>query len=147
MENANECLLRVRISRLMSRAGRIKNLAIETLLAAALVTGFVVYLFKSHSDGQRDWRWFAQIGNTAIVFGYIISWFRHAWKRLSFWTVVGTLLFIHGAAYILILKRIQHLGLVYYALFDALEMVIFTRILSALAPKEEQPRMRGTGAD
>jgi hypothetical protein len=154
MENTNGWLLRVRFSRLMSRAGRIKNLAIETLVAAALVTGFVVYLFKSQGggqraagSGQRDWKWFVQIGNTAIVFGYIISWFRHAWKRLSFWTVVGALLLIHGAAYVLILRRIQHLGLVYYALFDALELVIFTRILSALAPKEEQPRIRGTGAD
>jgi hypothetical protein len=131
----------------MSRASRIRDLAIETLLAAGLVTGFVAYLFMSHSGRQRDWTSLVQIGNTAIVFGFIISWFRHAWKRLSFWTVVGALLLVHAAAYILALRRIEHLGLVYYALFDGLEISFFTRILSNLAPKEEQPRIRGTGAD
>jgi hypothetical protein len=113
----------------------------------ALVTGFVVYLFKSHSDRQRDWTSFVQIANTAIVFGFLISWCRHAWRRLSFWTVVGALLFIHAAVYVFIFRRMQHLGLIYYAVFDAFELAFFTRILLDLAPKEEHPRVRGTGAD
>lgn len=127
----------------MSRASRIKGLAIETIFAVALVTCFVVYLFKSHSGGQRDWTSFVQIANTAIVFGFLISWCRHAWRRLSFWAVVGALLFIHVAVYVVVFRRIQHLGLVYYGLFDALEIAFFTRILLHLVPTEEQPRVPG----
>jgi hypothetical protein len=123
----------------MSRSSRIRDLAIETLIAVTVVTGFVVYLFESHSGKQRDWTSFVQIGNTAIVFGFLISWFRHAWRRLSFWTVIGALLFVHVAVYVFVFRHIQHLGLVYYALFDVLEIVVFTRILVNLTPSTERP--------
>ena len=132
----------IRSSNLMSLTKRIRDIAIETLVAVALVAAFVVYEIKTHSGTSRDWTPIVQIGNTALVFGYVISWFRFAWRRTVFWVVIGTLLFGHAAVYVFILGRIEHLPLAYYALLDAIEFALFGRILGNLTAKEYDRTVR-----
>jgi hypothetical protein len=127
----------------MGLAKRIRNIAIETSIAVVLVTAFVVYLFKSHSGGNRNWTPIVQIGNTAIVFGFLIPWFRHAWGRAIFWAALGALLMGHAAMYVFVIGPIRRLPLASYALLNVIELVIFTVILGKLIGRAgEQPLTR-----
>jgi hypothetical protein len=116
---------------------RIRDIAIETAVAVALVTAFVVYLFRSHSGGDRNWTPIVQIGNTAIVFGFLVPWFRHAWGRVTFWAALSALLLGHAAIYVLVIGPIRQLPLAYYALLNVIELVLFTRILAKLTAERQ----------
>jgi hypothetical protein len=56
--------------------------------------------------------------NTVTVFGFLISWFRHAWRLSAFWLTLVALIFLHVAAYIFVLGRIQDWPLSYYVLLN-----------------------------
>lgn len=116
----------------MGLAKRIRDIVIETSLAVVLVAAFMVYLFKSHSGGNRNWTPIVQIGNTVIVFGFLIPWFRHAWGSIVFWAALGTLLMGHAAMYVLVIGPIRQVPLSFYALLNVIELVLFTGILGKL---------------
>lgn len=117
----------------MTLGKRIRDIALETLIAILLVTSFAVYVIKTHDPNKtRNWTPLIQVGNTALVFGFLIQWFRHCWKRSKFWSVLCVLLVGHIALYILLLGRIQQFPLIYYALLDAFELGVFERILVSL---------------
>ena len=117
----------------MSLVKRISDLIIEILIAVILVTAFVVYLFMVPKEKRLSGRWLPLILNTAIVFGFLISWFRPEWKRAKFWTLLGLLLVCHSAVYILLLTRIGHFPLIVYVAVNAAELVFFSQILGKLA--------------
>ena len=109
---------------------RIRDIILEALIAILLVTAFAVYVIKTHDATKvRDWTPVIQLGNTALVFGFLIQWFRYAWRKSTFWAVLSVLLLVHIAVYMLLLARIHQLPLVYYALLDACELGVFERIL------------------
>jgi hypothetical protein len=109
---------------------RIRDIILEALIATLLVTAFTVYVIKTHDATKaRNWTPVIQLGNTALVFGFLIQWFRYAWSRSTFWAVLSVLLLVHIAVYMLLLARIHQLPLVYYALLDACELGAFERIL------------------
>ena len=109
---------------------RSRDLILEALIAILLVTGFVVYVIKTHDATKvRDWTPVIQVGNTTLVFAFLIRWFRHVWRKSTFWAVLGVLLLVHIAVYMLLLGRIHQLPLVYYALLDACELWALERIL------------------
>jgi hypothetical protein len=110
---------------------RIRNILLEALIGMALVTAFAVYVVKTHDSTKvRNWTPIIQLGNTALVFGFLIQWFRYAWSRGKFWAFLIVLLLIHIALYMLLLARIHQLPLVYYALLDMCELALFQRILA-----------------
>jgi hypothetical protein len=137
MGSANDSLPRVRSFKLMSLARRVKDIAIETAVGVALVAAFVIYLFKSHTGGNRNWTPIVQIGNTAIVFGFLIPWFRHEWGRVTFWAAIGALLVGHAAIYVLVIGPVRELPLAYYALLNVIELVLFTPILGKLTARDD----------
>jgi len=109
---------------------RIRDIILEALIAIVLVIAFAVYVIKTHDPSRaRNWTPVIQVGNTALVFGFLIQWFRHAWNRSTFWAVLSVLLLLHIAVYMILLARIHQLPLVYYALLDACELWVFERIL------------------
>jgi hypothetical protein len=119
----------------MSYAKRVREIVIETLIGVVLVSAFVAYLFVSPTKGQNiNWRLVAIIVNTLIVFGFLVSWFRHTWRNAFFWAAFTILLLGHLAIYAIILGRIQHLPFVYYAVLNVIELAVFTRILRRLSP-------------
>jgi hypothetical protein len=113
----------------MSFLKRIRDLIIETLIAVILVTAFVVYLFMVPKGSRPNWGWAALAVNTIIVFGFLISSFRHAWMTAQYWVVLGMLLLCHSAAYTYALHRVGHLPLIFYVLMNSAELALFSRIL------------------
>lgn len=115
----------------MTRLGkRIRDIILEALIAILLVSAFAVYVIKTHDPTKvRDWTPIIQLGNTALVFGFLIQWFRYAWRKSTFWAFLTVLLLVHIAVYTLLLGQIHQLPLVYYALLDACELGVFERIL------------------
>ncbi len=112
----------------MSALKRIRDLAIEILIAIALVVGLIAYV-SSHPGTELDWRRIALILNTAVVFGFVISWFRNFWGRLVFWTVLMVLLLIHLAIFSLALRRMEALPTIYYTFIDAAEWVVIVPLM------------------
>jgi hypothetical protein len=113
----------------MNLLRRTRDLIIETLVAVILVTAFVVYLFIVPKENRPNSAWVALTINTAIVFGFLISWFRYAWSSPRYWTMLGALLFCHSAIYIFALHRAGQLPLLFYVASNSAELVLFSRIL------------------
>ena len=107
---------------------RVRDIFLEVVIAVALVTGGIIYV-ASHSRGSLNWGRIALAGNTVVVFGFLISWFRKEWKRLVFWTALVVLLLSHTAIYVLVLSRVHDFPLAYYAVLNSMELVLFTVIL------------------
>jgi|SRR5882672_10601717 len=119
----------------MVNVKRIRDLAIETLIAIVLVSAYVAYLFLRPRESKLDWQLISQAVNTAIVFGFLISWFRHVWKSFVFWLVVAVFLLGHLAAYRFLVGHASHWPLGYYVLLNAIELVLFSQILNRLPSK------------
>src|SRR6267143_57017 len=98
----------------MSAGKRVRDLLIEALIGIILGTAFVAYLFTLPKGATLDWRRIALVLNTVTVFGFLISWFRHAWKRLAFWMTLMVFLLGHTATYTFILGRVENWPLAYY---------------------------------
>ena len=113
----------------MSLRKRIRDLIIEILIAVILVTAYVVYLFNSSQGEQAKLGWAPLAVNTLIVFGFLVSWFRYAWKTTRYWAILGTLLLCHCAAYIFALQRVGRFPLIFYVVVNSAELVLFSRIL------------------
>jgi hypothetical protein len=110
---------------------RVRDIFLEIVIAVALVIWGIIYV-ASHPRGTLNWGRIAIAGNTLVVFGFLISWFRQEWKRLVFWTALVVLLLGHTAIYILVLSRVHDFPLAYYVVFNSMEMVLFTGILRKL---------------
>jgi hypothetical protein len=105
---------------------RMRDLAIETLIATLLVSAYVAYFFmRPRDDSSADWQRITEVVNTMIVFGFVILWSRHAWRTFLFWTVVTILLVGH----------VQHVPTGYYVLLNAIELALFSKILNKLPGK------------
>ncbi|HUE52676.1 MAG TPA: hypothetical protein VMO80_10070 [Terriglobales bacterium] len=112
----------------MKRWKRLADIFLEVVIAVVLVTAGIVYVAR-HPRGSPNWGRIALAGNTVVVFGFLISWFRQAWKRLVFWTTLVVLLLGHTAAYVLVLSRIHDFPLAYYVVLNSMELALFTVIL------------------
>ncbi len=123
----------------MSFLKRIRDLIIETLIAVILVAAFVVYLFMVPKENRANGMWVPLVLNTAIVFGFLISWFRHAWKSSQYWAVLLVLLLCHSAVYVFALRRIGYFPLIIYVMADSAELVLFSRILWKLPSGHQHP--------
>jgi hypothetical protein len=119
----------------MGSTKRIRDLAIETLIAIILVSAYVAYLFWRPKESGLDWQLISQAVNTAIVFGFVIAWFRHAWKSFLFWAVLAIFLLGHLAAYKLLAGHAQHWPLAYYAVLNAIELILFSQLFNKLLSK------------
>ncbi len=110
---------------------RVRDIFLEIAIAVALVTWGIIYV-ASHPRGSLNWGRIAIAGNTVVVFGFLISWFRQERKRLVFWTALVVLLLGHTAIYILALSRVHDFPSAYYVVFNSMEMALFTVILRKL---------------
>ena len=110
---------------------RVRDIFLEVVIAVALVTGGLIYV-ASHPRGSLNWGRIALAGNTVVVFGFLISWFRQEWKRLVFWTSLVVLLLGHTAIYIAVLSRVHDFPLAYYVVLNSMELALFTAILRRL---------------
>jgi len=119
----------------MSSGKRVRDLLIEALIGVILVTAFVAYLFTLPKGATLDWRRIALVLNTVTVFGFLIWWFRDAWKCLLFWTTLTVLLLVHTAAYLFVLGRVEDWQLAYYVVLNPIELALFTPILRKLVVK------------
>ena len=123
----------------MSFREKARDLAIETLIAIVLVTAYVIYLFKVPRDRTPD-SWITALAvNTAIVFGFLLSWFRRKWKIAQFWITLALLLFCHLAVFIFLLRRAERIPLATYILTNTIELAIFLRILWKLPDLSSGP--------
>ena len=116
----------------MKYANRIRDLAIETLIAIGLVSGFVIYLFLRPRGQALNLRPLVVVTNTAIVFGYLLSWFRYAWKSSRFWAGIAALLLCHLGVCAFIFYRPQLPPLVFFAFLDVAELVAFSQLLNRI---------------
>ena len=116
----------------MNIAKRIKEIAIETLIAVVLVVAFLTYVFKTALHGAMDWTPVLLILTTGIVFGYLASWFRYAWSEAKFWLSFAVLLVVHIAVCLLILKHTSRPPAGLIGLMVAVELVTFNRVLGAV---------------
>ena len=122
----------------MSTRKRVRDIAIEILIATVLVAAFVAYLLTSPKGTTTDWRPIGVVINTLVVFGFLISWFRGTSKNIRFWAILAILLFGHVVAYIILFRHVQQLPASNYAVFDILELGLFSFVLSKLATADDQ---------
>jgi len=116
---------------------RIRDLVLEIAVAIVLVAGFVAYLFTLPAGTKLDLRPFAAAANTAIVFGFVLWWFRESWRSFTFWGAMLALLAVHACVYDLVLRRVSQIPGAYYVLLDGLEWIVMLRFLSWVRSRNE----------
>jgi hypothetical protein len=116
----------------MNIAKRIKEIAIETLIAVILVVAFLSYVLKTALHGAMDWTPVLLILTTGVVFGCLASWFRFAWSETKFWLSFVGLLVVHITTILLILKYTARPPAGLVGLMVAIELVAFNRVLGAV---------------
>jgi cytochrome bd-type quinol oxidase subunit 2 len=124
----------------MSLGKRLRDIALEVLIAVVLVSGLLFYAANSAGrNHRRDFVLGAIVINTALVFGYLLSWFRFAFRNMPFWITLAGLLLAHGVGYILIFPRLDHVGTIYYCMADMAEWTLFSRILQKVLQRWPEP--------
>lgn len=121
----------------MGNIGRIRDLLLETLLAAVLVGAFVAFLFAHPKGVIWDWRRITQTLNTIVVFGFLISWFRNLWGSALFWASLAALFVGHIGIYALIFNHAQRLPLAVYGVLNLIELTFFAALLNRLQPQRK----------
>jgi hypothetical protein len=116
---------------------RLRELLLEVLFAVVGVTAGIIYV-AGHPTANQHWDLITLVGNTAIIFGFLISWFRGAWKRLVFWTVLIVMFLGHTAVYLFVLRRIQDFPLAYYVVLNPIELFVFISILQKATRDDNQ---------
>jgi hypothetical protein len=111
------------------RLKRIRDLAIEILIATVLVLGLITYVSTRPPGTELDWTWIALILNTVVVFGFVISWFRKVWGKLVFWTVLMVLLVVHLAILSTAMRRMETFPTIFYTFIDAAEWVLIVPLM------------------
>jgi hypothetical protein len=74
-------------------------------LVIALAVGFSVIWFGYHSQG-----WGGLTLNTAILYGFFISWSKRVWRAWGFWLSTVSVLMLHLLVFIVILRQVDHWG-------------------------------------
>ena len=115
-------------------ARRLRDIAVETLVATVLVTALVVYLFETDGHQSRDWAPLKLIANTGVVFWVLIRWFRYAWRWAAFWAAIAVLLVCHALILIPLVYRAPHLPGLFFVLIDVGEVFVFGRLLERVTP-------------
>jgi hypothetical protein len=116
----------------MNLSKRIRDLIIEIVVATTLIAGVVIYGFSLPPGTRVDARPFALVGNTAVVFGFVIYWFRGGVKKLAFWVATLGFLAVHVALYYFVVARIQPFPTLYYVPLDMLELAFILPLMPRL---------------
>lgn len=124
----------------MSSYKRATGLLLEIVIGLILVTAFVAYLFTLPRGTTLNWQRIALVLNTVVVFGFVISWFRNAWKNLAFWATITVLLLGHTAVYLFVLNRTEGWPLAYYVMANPVELALFSPILRRVARTDRDVR-------
>ena len=93
---------------------------------AVLALGYAVYLPDKYRPEDR---WIGLIANTPVTLGYPLSWFRHHWRVWRFWSVWALLLLVHLLAFVVLLKHVEHFGLLWYVVLNQLEWAAMYPVL------------------
>jgi hypothetical protein len=119
-----------------SSGKRARDLMLEVLIGVVLVTAFVAYLFSLPKGTTLNWQRIALVLNTSVVFGFLISWFRHEWRRVDFWATMTVLLLIHTAVYLFVLSRTEGWPLAYYVMANPIELALFAPVLRKVISRD-----------
>ena len=115
---------------------RLLEFLIYILIAIVLVGVIIFYASKHRSEPAPDLRWVGLAVITLITFGYPLKWLRACWRRRRFWGVFLLLLMIHLAAYIEVLRNVEHFGYLWFAIANSIEWLVIVPILQRAG---EQP--------
>ena len=91
-----------------------------------------VLSFVSIAHRGLDWKWLGLSVNTALVFGFLVYWFRNQWRSFRFWSVLLALLVIHCLVLVIFLQRIDKFPLSWYVLLNSAEWYLMVGILIRL---------------
>jgi hypothetical protein len=116
----------------MKISKRIRDLVIEVVAATVVVAGIVAYGFSLPPGTTIDGRPVALVGNTLVVFGFVIYWFRGAWKKLAFWAITLALLACHCIVYVFVVSRIQPFPTLYFVPLDMVELALILMLTPRL---------------
>lgn len=117
---------------------RARDIVAELFIGTVLVTAFVVYLFVLPKGSSLNWRFIALVLNTAVVFGFLISWFRDFLPSTAFWAGIALLLLAHFALYLFFLSRVENWPLSYYVVLNPVELALFVPILRRFTGRDSK---------
>lgn len=119
--------------------GRVRDLVLYVVIAIGIVGSVLVYADLRHRNGGAPGlplKWLGFVGNTVLMFGYVIHANRLRWRSSKFWTWLGALLSLHTVAAVAVLLRVSDVPLIYYIVLMPLEYGLVATLLERrLGPK------------
>jgi uncharacterized membrane protein YhhN len=116
----------------MNLGRRVRDIALEVLIAMILVGAFVAYILSAPKGSKVDFRPIGVLVNAIVVFGFLISWFRWTRRNVRFWAILTIFLLAHIVVYIILFRHVQELPTSNYAIFSLLELGLFSFVLTKL---------------
>jgi cell division protein FtsW (lipid II flippase) len=110
-----------------STARRVRDFA--AYLVIALAIGFGLIWFADHSHGLRDdfiVKWGGLSVNTAILYGYFVSWSKQFWRIWGFWLATVSVLIVHLLVFVVILQSVDRWGTLWFLPMYPVELAILS---------------------
>ena len=112
---------------------RVWDLALETLVAVALVSALVVWAFYVPVGTPFPARWVGLVASTAATFGYALRWCKRHWRLARFWLAFMVLLLLHSVIFVFVLLRVDEWRLMWFLFVGLPEFFVLCLILDAVA--------------
>lgn|SRR5579863_924973 len=114
---------------------RVRDLALETLVAVALVSGLVVWAFSVPVGTPFPARWVGLVASTTLTFGYALLWCRRHWRLARFWLAFMALLLVHSAIFVFVLLKVEEWRLMWFPFVALPELFVLCLILDTVSKR------------
>ena len=75
---------------------------------------------------------------TAALFGWVIKQSRRRWRKRVFWWTIAALLFIHAAAFWVILRNVEQWRMAWFFVICTIEVIPVTAILDWMMRRNDR---------
>jgi hypothetical protein len=122
---------------------RLRDYGLYAVIAVTLVIALIGVAEHVHTAiSITTMKWLGLAAQTPILFGYAIVDNRRFWKRLSFWTAISGLLFIHLVIFWGVLTHVEAWSPLWFVAFFPLENIAIDGTLVATGHVGAQRKQR-----
>ena len=119
------------MSRPRKRTARqvLRDIGLYLVIGGAVGAGALLYVVYLPRELAPDFKWLGLIVNTPVTFGLPL-WGLRSYRRVpQFWLALVLLLVIHLVVYSVMLRKVEHFGLLWYSVLNPFEWAVIIPVL------------------
>ena len=93
---------------------RLQDLALEILIALAVVSATLLWANSVPPHAPFPTKWVGLVARRRYLFGYALQWCKQYRRLIRFWLAFVTLLLLHSVAFVFVLVRVGRWPLIWF---------------------------------